>query len=156
MLNHRKNLHRYLQPVHKIIPPVTHFKQVIHSTSLVHEQEIPPPISDNPLNNNEGCNRKILHILPYSRVGHRTARSGRAIECRGPEQKIAPPLFLVLARYLIMDLADPMAIIALLRAQHHNLSTEIPSSYGMKRIHVDREIDPRKTGKNSTHCRITY
>lgn len=55
-----------------------------------------------------------------------------------------------------MDLAEPMAIIALLRAQHHNLSTEIPSSYGMKRIHVDHEIDPRKTGKNSTQRRITY
>ncbi len=156
MLNNRKNLHRYLQTVHKIIPPVTHFKQVIRSTSLVHEQEIPPPISDNPLNSNEGCNRKTLHLFTAFSCRHRSAWPSRAIECRGPEQKIAPPLFLALARCLIMELADPVVIIALLRAQHHNLSTEIPSSYGMKRIHMDHEIDPRKTGKNSTQYRITY
>lgn len=56
----------------------------------------------------------------------------------------------------MMNQTDPLAIKESFRSQHLNLSTEIPSSYGMKRIHVDHEIDPRETEKPSTYIYVSY
>jgi hypothetical protein len=55
----------------------------------------------------------------------------------------------------MMIQVDPTAVKVLFRAQHHNLSTEIPSSYRMKMIHVDHEKDPQKTEKHSTQSDLT-
>ncbi|MMZ52803.1 hypothetical protein D3C76_1673490 [compost metagenome] len=56
----------------------------------------------------------------------------------------------------MMIQTDGVAIKKPFRAQYIHLSTEISSSYGMKRIHVDHEIDPQDTEKTSTHVALSY
>ncbi|MBB1585156.1 hypothetical protein [Serratia sp. OS31] len=99
---------------------------------------------------------KISTFEPSSCVAYHTDRLNRSVGHSIWGQKIDPPLPLPPARCIMMIHVDPVAIKVPFRIQHHNLSTEIPSSFGMKRIHLDHEIDPRKTEENSTHKDLTY
>nr|ULG10934.1 hypothetical protein 220p1_00051 [Serratia entomophila] len=55
----------------------------------------------------------------------------------------------------MMTPADLVTINMFFRAQRIHLSTEIVSSYGMKRIHVDHEMDPLQTEKTSTRHSVS-